>query len=310
MLGREGRLNFIPVTTKEDVDKVAEKFVPYTPLQLRTMLLSEYSQRYDISVSDGFVVVHPWGDRTTYLNPFETLQERFQHFFESNGIELETPIVPMIAVVLRSRNDFDRYLINEVEIHDSRIGGYYSRITNRTTTYDPAGKLRHKNDKWLYDANPVIHEATHQSAFNMGIHNRFAPPPKWLSEGLATLFETKGFNHSSKFPKLGHRINTTRLRQLRKYLNPGKLKASLLHMIASDQIFEANAELAYSLSWGLSLYMFENHKEKYFEFLLADAKRKNFSSYSPSQRLKNFANSFGNDIERMESDLIKMYKKK
>ena len=36
----------------------------------------------------------------------------------------------------------------------------------------------------------VVHEATHQMAFNCGLHARLAPVPVWVSEGIATYFET------------------------------------------------------------------------------------------------------------------------
>ena len=36
----------------------------------------------------------------------------------------------------------------------------------------------------------VIHEATHQIAFNCGLHTRYADNPLWLTEGMALYFET------------------------------------------------------------------------------------------------------------------------
>ena len=36
----------------------------------------------------------------------------------------------------------------------------------------------------------VVHEATHQMAFNCGLHTRYADIPVWVSEGIAMYFET------------------------------------------------------------------------------------------------------------------------
>ncbi len=36
----------------------------------------------------------------------------------------------------------------------------------------------------------IVHEATHQIAFNSGLHQRLSDCPKWFSEGIAMYFET------------------------------------------------------------------------------------------------------------------------
>ena len=51
----------------------------------------------------------------------------------------------------------------------------------------------------------IIHEVTHQVAFNCGVHTRFNDVPRWVSEGLATMFEAKGVWNSiaQKEPSFG-----------------------------------------------------------------------------------------------------------
>ena len=41
-------------------------------------------------------------------------------------------------------------------------------------------------------SDTIIHEATHQTAYNVGVHARFADQPRWLVEGLAMMFEAEG----------------------------------------------------------------------------------------------------------------------
>ncbi len=211
------------------------------------------------------------------------------------------PQLPMIAIVLRSRSDFNRSLINEVQIHDSRIAGFYSRITNRITTFDPDGYVRTGEDRWMYGSTSVIHEATHQSAFNTGIHNRFAPPPTWLSEGLATMFESAGRNTDAAKPQLGS--NGIRLNQLRKYLGTDVIHAGLVNLVANDRMFRSHPELAYALSWGMSYYLAKTKPEKYFKFLQEDGRRQNFSAYPEEKRLRDFMKAFGHDFHQLEDEL-------
>ena len=310
LLSPTGSLDLIPIASKDAVEIVADEFHTYSASDIRRFLQSQYGNRYDVSASKQYVVVHPWGDPSIYVQPFDDFHKRFVSFFSSHEITLNEPPTPLIAIVLRSRNDFNRTLLNEIDLRDSRVSGFYSQKSNRINTYDPQATLREKGDRWLYNAKTIIHEATHQSAFNTGVHNRFAPPPKWLSEGLAMLFETPGFNNAEKFPKPIHRVNEVRLKQFRKLIRQEKVKGSLNKLIAYDHMFEDDAVNAYALSWGLSYFLYERDKEKYVQFLQQDAKRKNFVKYSPDRRLGDFAAAFGNDLNGLEESLIELFEPK
>ncbi len=303
LLARDGRLNFVPANSERDLKIISDRFEPFSAEQLRTVLLEQYRARYDVSITDNFVIIHPWGDPQVWAQPFEDFHQRFVSLLESKGMELQTPQVPMIGLVLRSRNDFNRSLINEVEIHDARIAGFYSQVSNRITTYDPKGHLRNEDDKWMYSAWPIIHEAAHQSAFNTGVHNRFAPPPLWLSEGLATMFEAASFTGSADIAAPALRVNAVRLQQLRKYLNTASLNSGLINLIANDRLFQSHPELAYSLSWGMSFFMAETRPKAYFKFLAEDGKRPNFSPYTQEARLQDFARAFGKVFGEFERQL-------
>ncbi len=79
--------------------------------------------------------------------------------------------------------------------------GYYNLQTNRVTMYDLTGvdDLR-QNRRRTSSASHVnqilsqpeaertvatiVHEATHQLAYNSGLQTRFADNPFWVSEGL------------------------------------------------------------------------------------------------------------------------------
>ena len=301
-----GKILFVPSASNQ-LEVVADEFVTYTPEQISGFLRNEFGNRYSVSTAEKFVVVHPWGSPNVYAKPFKLFFERFVYFFQSNGVKLKSPDTPLVALILRSRNDFDRYLIKEINVRDSRVKGYYSRITNRIMTYDPGARVRTSDDPWLFNASSIIHEATHQTAFNTGVHNRFAPPPKWLSEGLATLFEAKGFNHSEKFTERLDRVNTMRLAQIRQALANGSINAELINLIANERLFSHDAELAYALSWALSFYLYEAQPKKYFEFIQNDAKRKNFSTYSPDQRMRIFMESFNMNFDQLENRLREHY---
>ena len=55
------------------------------------------------------------------------------------------------------------------------VVGVYGLISSRIILYDMQGKKDSRS--WQENASAIIHEATHQTAFNTGVHSRYTPPP-------------------------------------------------------------------------------------------------------------------------------------
>ncbi len=139
------------------------------------------------------------------------------------------------------------------------IVGFYSLRSNRVNMYDLTGMepLRTGNEKRgnLAQINQilshpeaesmvatVIHEATHQIAFNCGLEQRFADVPLWLSEGLAMYFETPDLNSTKGWRTLGE-VNRPRLARFREYL-PRRPANSLVSLISEDTAAARSAHIA------------------------------------------------------------------
>ena len=70
----------------------------------------------------------------------------------------------------------------------------------------------------LRAVSTIVHEATHQIAFNCGLHTRLSDCPRWLSEGIAMyLFETPDLSSPKGWKSIGC-VNQLRLEQFAKYL--------------------------------------------------------------------------------------------
>lgn len=283
-------------------------FKPYTTDELKTRLQKHFGSRYTITTTDHFVVIHPnnGGDAKTYwAQPFEQYYIRLRNYFNAQGFRTTAPEFPLIAIVLRSRSEFDRRLDAEADFSPS-IVGYYSRQTNRITTYDPTKaslKIQRQNPEynWLYSSQTIIHEIAHQVAFNCGIHNRFSTVPKWTSEGLAMLCETRGVYDFKNSPDIQSRINRFRLQSFRKLSAAGKTKGKLIQLLQNDRLFETDAEVAYAVSWAISFYLNENRQDDYMSYLKRDAKRGSFRVHNRLDRVGFFIDHFGKDIDVLES---------
>ena len=146
----------------------------------------------------------------------------------------------------------------------------------------------------------MIHEVAHQIAFNCGVHNRFSTVPKWTSEGLATLCETRGVYNFKKFPSIRDRINRSRLESFRRLKAAGKTDGRLLELLQSDRLFETEPEVAYAVSWAISFYLNENRQAEYMDYLRKDARRGDFLKHSRLDRVGFFVRHFGKNIEGLE----------
>ena len=306
MLRRDGRISFLPVKSDKDFSKISNGFRPYTANEVKSKLRKEFGSKYQVSATQNFVVVHPPGDYNVWAMPFQRLYERFKLYFRSRGFQLQQPQFPMVAVVLKSRADFDRFLRKYHE-YDSHILGYYSRISNRIITYDQSEGKGTSGSGWFFNADTIIHEATHQTAYNTGVHSRYAANSRWISEGLAMMFESPGVNNSMRYHQQSDRINRGRLSDLKRYLSKGQLEGSVAKIVLRDDIFRSDPQKAYALAWGLTFFLAETMPGKHQRFLRSDAERSDYQEYSSKQRAAAFAKAFGSDFKGLEKRMIRFF---
>ena len=170
------------------VEKTTRRFEAATTMSMRRALEREFGSEFEVTAAGPYLVVHPRGQGRIWASRFDELYRGFQRYFGVRGFSLEKPEFPLVAVVLRNREEYLRYLQRYAPGTPTSTLGFYSPATNRVLLYDASGG----SSDWHVNAETIIHEATHQTAFNSGLHNRFGPTPRWLAEGLGMLFEARG----------------------------------------------------------------------------------------------------------------------
>ena len=186
LLARDGRIWQFSPNDASDYTKTSPSFQGYSYTELRGMLQREFSN-LEVSGTGHYLVVHPAGERDHWADRFEELYRSFVHYFSVRGFTVRKPQYPLIAIVVKKQSDMARYAAAEGVRVGPGLLGYYLNTSNRVILYDQGGKPNEKH--WSENAATIIHEATHQTAFNTGLHDRLAVPPRWLVEGLGTLFE-------------------------------------------------------------------------------------------------------------------------
>jgi len=305
VLARDGRvLHFEPKQAK-NLRRSNAPFRSHSTVRLRSELQREFGSAFEVTSAGHYLVVHPRGQGRQWSRRFEELYRSFRIYFSVRGFKLKEPEFPLVAVVLRTRGEFQRYMRRDRVNLTAGVLGYYSPISNRVVLYDVTGGR--DVTAWYANAETIIHEATHQTAFNTGVHNRFSPPPRWVAEGLGTLFEARGVWDSRRSSSAAERVNRGRLAQFRRYRSRRKSDATV-QLISSDGIFRTDPEGAYADAWALTFYLTETRPQKYDDYLTRTAKVPDFQHYRASQRLADFTAVFGENFRLFDAHFLQFMK--
>ncbi len=303
LLGRDGRLWQFEPQQAGNFKKTADHFRAYSPSEFRAALLRELGSGYEVSGTGHYLVAHPAGQGDRWAERFEDLYRSFVHYFSVRGFQPATPPCLLVGIVCKDRIEFDRNAASETGPVARSVVGYYRIDTNRINLYDMGGKPDSRN--WRQNASVLIHEATHQTAFNTGINSRYCPPPKWLAEGLAMLFEAPGVYDSCNYTQPADRVNRERLRAFRQSLAPHHRPELLAALVAGDDLFRVNPGAAYAEAWAMSFFLVESEPAKYVRYLKQTASRPPFTPYTAAQRTADFTAIFGSDWRMLEARLLR-----
>jgi hypothetical protein len=301
LLGRDGRLWDFQPEEASDFQKSADEFRSYSVSELRAALLRELGDDFEVSGTTHYLIAHPRGQRDRWADRFENLYRSCTRYFSVRGFSIEQPPFPLVGIVCKNQRDFQRFSASQGTPMPGGVLGYYSPETNRITLFD----LGADEKLWQDNASVVIHEATHQTAFNVGLHSRYSQPPLWVAEGLATLFEAKGVYDAGSYSNAKDRVNRGRLADFRAILEGNHRPEVLRSLIQSDKIFQAAPSAAYAEAWAFTFYLVETEPRKYAQFLARTAAREPFSDYNAVQREADFTAVFGKDWRMLEARFLR-----
>ena len=279
---------------KIEQPRAVARFRPLSPAEMRTELLQEFGQSFEVSGTGTFLVVHPQGARDRWAGRFEELYRSLTHFFKARGYPLSRPQFPLVGIVFHSRRQYIEY--------QARLGGdasdtygCYLPGTNRIYLYDATQGTGRKSEEWAENLATVMHETAHQTAFNIGIHRRAAKTPRWVAEGLGCLFEARGIYNAFHYRNQSDRISFRRLHEFREVVM-GDAATILADMICSDDRFRSRK---YAMAWALTFYLSEKQPRGYADYLRHLSKRPLLQPYPVEERIRDFATFFGKDIRML-----------
>jgi hypothetical protein len=304
-----------------------EAFRPLARNELSKQLLGELPAGFEIYSTHHFLICYNTSREYAAWcgSLFERLYKGFTNSWTRKGLKLHEPEFPLVAIVFNARDSYTKYAQAELGQAAPSIVGYYSLRSNRVTMYDLTGieSLRSAGDRRGSSAQinlilsrpeaeqvvaTIIHEATHQIAFNSGLQTRFADIPLWVSEGIAVYFESPDLQSAKGWRNVGA-VNTSRLERFREYLGQ-RPAGSLKTLICDDKrIRDTRTALdAYAEAWALNYFLIHHRSKQYVAYLQMLSEKKQFLWDDPQTRLTEFQAAFG-DLGQLDADLLKQMQK-
>jgi hypothetical protein len=304
--------------TKDDVP-----FAPYPREELSRRLMAELPAGFDTFETTHYLICYNTSKAYAQWcgSLFERLYLAFTNYWSRKGFELHDPQFPLVALVFADRESYIRYARKELGDAAESIIGYYNLRSNRMTMYDLTGvqALRRPSDRRGSPAEinqmlarpeaertvaTVIHEATHQIAFNCGLQTRYADIPLWVSEGIAVYFETPDLRSARGWRTIGA-VNAPRLAQFRQYLSR-RPSGSLGSLVADDARLRDSKQAAdaYAEAWALNYFLLLQRGKQYDAYLKMLSEKGPLLWDKPEARLQQFTDAFG-DLEQLDTEFVR-----
>ncbi len=253
---------------------------------------------------------------------YERLYRAFFNYWERRGIKLQEPKCPLVVVIFRDREQYTQHARGEVGDAVGSVVGFYSLLSNRVTMFDLTGAEELATTRSssqsaakvnqvlsLPNAMPmvatIVHEATHQLAFNSTMHARLADIPLWVSEGMAEFFEVPDLSSSKGWGGVGS-INRPRFDRFRRYLSarpPGSLKSLIAD---NSRLRDPRQALdAYAEAWAFTYYLLRRHSQKYVVYLKALAEKEPLVEDSATERIRLLETTFGATVDELDAEFLR-----
>jgi len=325
--GVDGVLWSIEHNELQGREKLDTPFKPLTQVELSEQMLAELPAGFRTYNTPHYVVCYntsrAYAQWTSSL--LERLYKAFTNHWQHQGFDLHDPEFPLGVVVFADRQSYAQASRAGLPAGTGNIVGFYSLRSNRINMFDLTGSeavskqtgaaanrrgsMREINQMLSQPAATplvatVVHEATHQIAFNCGMQTRIADIPLWLCEGMAVYFEAPDLASRSGWQGIG-RVNYPRLEKF--HTNLGNWHdGSLEEMLRDSKRFRDphTALDAYADAWALNYYLIKYQPKAYTAYLKELAEKRPLIEDEPKQRLTEFRKHFG-DPRKLEQDFLK-----
>jgi hypothetical protein len=305
------------------MESTQQKLAPVTSKEMGERVLPRMPPGSKFVTSEHFVVCYNTSEAYARWNIdlFERLYKGFHRYWKSKGFELHKPRFPLVAMVFETKADYVRYASQEFKGSENTFG-YYHQGTNRLASYDLTGiegiippGMKVTKDLLVNQilSRPeaertvatIVHEACHQIAFNSGLQKRLGSNPLWLSEGIATYFESPDLSSKGGWGGIG-KINQHNYKNLGSYI-PIRAADSLTLLLTDDNRLRNGDTMtnSYAEAWGLTHFLLQTKSKDMVKYLQLIHETDYGVQASAKDRLELFRSCFGDDLAKIDRDFVR-----
>ncbi|MBL8890978.1 MAG: DUF1570 domain-containing protein [Planctomycetaceae bacterium] len=286
LLSDRGELCYVPWSEQKNLTKTEGPLQALPSAQLQAELQTEFGRNFVVRTSAQFVVVQPKTCQRDWARAMQQFYGNIQTYCSARQIPMQSPQFPLVAIVMPNRQSMLRYAAEQKDEIGPNFLAYYSLRSNRVLMYD-AEQSKAEQSGGL-DLETVFHEAFHQVAFNTRLHKRTAAPPLWVSEGMASAFETPGMSDHRRSRTIADRIHPHQQRLFLEYAEERDFADNVSQMVEADSLFQTDSTRAYALAWAMAFYWMEHAPHTFAQYLHTVNQRAAFTEYGPERRRREF----------------------
>jgi len=316
---RAGELHNITPDRIESLEKRDATFHPLTSEELGDQLKRELGEDFEVLITDHYVICSDTGEE--YVKWCGRLLERlyaaFTKYWTRAKLDVHDAESPLPVICFAHRDDYQGFAEAEAGPEVAEAPAWYSITRNQIVIYDLTGgpttsqrqtsaDIVRRLGETPFNIATVVHEATHQLAYNCGLHVRQADTPLWFAEGLAMFFEPLDLKSRTGWQGIG-KPNPFRTGRFREYITKRRSERSLDTLILNDDRFlepDSTGD-AYAEAWALTWFLLREHREGFVNYVRRIAAKRILVAVTPQDRLQDFRESFGKTPNELEREFLR-----
>lgn len=314
------RLEVVPGADVQSREAVPTAPEPFAPRALGDAVLRTLPAGFDQLATRHYVVC--FDTSRAYAQwcaaLFERLHDAFMNFWRQAGFEVAEPEHPLVVVIFADKQRYEEHAAADLGAATDRVVGYYNLLSNQVTTFDltgsdlvggrPSRSAGRAGLEILSSSRAaglvatLVHEATHQMAFNCGLHRRLAAVPLWVSEGVAIYFETPDVSSDRGWRGIGG-VNGPR----RERFVASRRAGWFADIVRSDESFRTADEAldAYAGAWAATAFLVQTRKAAFIGYLSTLSEKEPLVDDDADSRLEEFTTAFGVEPGALEEAIAK-----
>jgi hypothetical protein len=295
----DGRLRLVPSREATPTDR---KFEPVTMAEMAKKLVAKTFAGFKTRTTKNYVYVYNSSELfckgTSAI--LESMNPALVGYCRRQKLPVHEPETPLVVILFRTQDEFDKF-------HPMPEGvvAYYNGVTNYVVMYEQSKLLDIAPDLAVKQAiSTIAHEGVHQILHNIGVQQRLSDWPMWIGEGLPEYFAPTT-SKGARWKGVG-KPNDLRMKSLENYLKQGPGKNDL---VAPTIAAEGLTSTGYASAWGLTHFLAERRKEKFFAYLRDVSRRGPLEKYTEQQNVEQFKKYFPDDLTKFDVQVVQHLQK-